>query len=359
MGILRFLLAITVVIGHTSPILGFTFVGAQLAVQTFYIISGFYMALILNEKYVGANGSYKLFLTNRLLRLYPIYWTVLLCTIAYSLMLYIHTDGRDYGRLNMYIRYCHDIGPLSFLYLAFTNIFLFLQDTIMFLGLDTKSGHLFFTSNFRNSQPMLYQFMLIPQAWTIGVEIAFYLIAPFIARRKLSVIVPLILLSLLLRIALYFGAGLQHDPWTYRFFPTEMVFFFLGIAAYHLYKKIQTLEISAHYLKLIWLGIVSFTVCYHLFSSAYLAYLYLIVFFLSLPFVFMLTKKWKMDAFIGELSYPIYISHILVQYCLTFFKIPLIGGKGLTLTIFTILFSILLNELVAKRMEKVRQKRLS
>lgn len=126
MGILRFLLAITVVIGHTSPILGFTFVGAQLAVQTFYIISGFYMALILNEKYVGANGSYKLFLTNRLLRLYPIYWTVLLCTIAYSLMLYIHTDGRDYGRLNMYIRYCHDIGPLSFLYLAFTNIFLFL-----------------------------------------------------------------------------------------------------------------------------------------------------------------------------------------------------------------------------------------
>lgn len=72
MGIIRLLLAISVLISHTSTIFGFGFVGGQAAVQAFFIISGFYMAFILNEKYIGENNSYKLFITNRLLRLYPI-----------------------------------------------------------------------------------------------------------------------------------------------------------------------------------------------------------------------------------------------------------------------------------------------
>ncbi len=72
MGILRILLAISVVLAHSSSIFGFSLVGGQIAVQAFYIISGFYMALILNEKYIGANNSYKLFISNRFLRLYQI-----------------------------------------------------------------------------------------------------------------------------------------------------------------------------------------------------------------------------------------------------------------------------------------------
>ena len=77
MGILRFLLAISVVAHHCGPILGFDFVGGQVAVQSFFIISGFYMSLILNEKYVGINSSYKLFITNRLIKLYPIFYNYL------------------------------------------------------------------------------------------------------------------------------------------------------------------------------------------------------------------------------------------------------------------------------------------
>ena len=50
MGIIRFLLAISVVIAHTSSVYGFKLVGGQIAVQAFYMISGFYMTLILNEK---------------------------------------------------------------------------------------------------------------------------------------------------------------------------------------------------------------------------------------------------------------------------------------------------------------------
>lgn len=51
MGLIRILLAISVIIAHTESILGFNMVGGTLAVQAFFIISGFYMALILSEKY--------------------------------------------------------------------------------------------------------------------------------------------------------------------------------------------------------------------------------------------------------------------------------------------------------------------
>ena len=83
MGILRLLLAISVVLAHSSPLFGITSVGGALAVQAFYIISGFYMSLILNEKYTGGNNSYYLFISNRLLRLYPIYWVVLVSQIIF------------------------------------------------------------------------------------------------------------------------------------------------------------------------------------------------------------------------------------------------------------------------------------
>src|SRR5574340_1067478 len=80
MGILRFILALTVIIAHSEPLYGFVFIEKVMAVQSFYIISGFYMAFILNEKYVGP-GSYRIFITNRILRLYPAYWCILGLTV--------------------------------------------------------------------------------------------------------------------------------------------------------------------------------------------------------------------------------------------------------------------------------------
>lgn len=86
MGTIRLLLAISVVIAHTSSIFGFNLVGDLLAVELFYVISGFYMALILNEKYVSPKNVYKLFITNRLLKLYPAYWFILILMIGMSVL---------------------------------------------------------------------------------------------------------------------------------------------------------------------------------------------------------------------------------------------------------------------------------
>ena len=84
MGLLRLLLAISVITTHCGPCLGFSPLGGVEAVQTFFMISGFYMAMILTEKYRGP-GSYRSFLINRFLRIYPLYWIALILTlIAWS-----------------------------------------------------------------------------------------------------------------------------------------------------------------------------------------------------------------------------------------------------------------------------------
>ena len=205
--------------------------------------------------------------------------------------------------------------------------------------------------------PPLHDFLLVPQAWTIGIEITFYLIAPFLVRKKIKFIYSLIIISALLRIGLYTN-GFENDPWTYRFFPTELMFFLLGTIAYHIYKKVESKNIKVSSLKIIYVFILFFTLFYSFIPFPFKIFAYLFVFFLSVPFIFMLSKKWKKDRYIGELSYPIYISHILLLWPIRFLKIPVFGELGLTLTIVTIIFSILLNEFVAKKIEIIRQRRV-
>jgi peptidoglycan/LPS O-acetylase OafA/YrhL len=86
--------------------------------------------------------------------------------------------------------------------------------------------------------------------------------------------------------------------------------------------------------------------------------LYFVMFFISLPFIFKFTKDSRVDRYIGELSYPIYISHIFVNYCMNILKMPREGGDGINLTILTVSFAIILNEFVAKKIEKFRNTNL-
>src|SRR5207244_9586528 len=131
----------------------------DLAVQTFFIISGFYMALILNTKYTGP-GSYWLFLSNRFLRLFPAYWCVLAATFLTVLVLGWSTSQ---GPLSAYR---HPLSPFAFLFLATTNIFILGQDVVMFLGV-TPDGTLYPTWNYWATTPLLHTFLLVPQAWSL------------------------------------------------------------------------------------------------------------------------------------------------------------------------------------------------
>jgi peptidoglycan/LPS O-acetylase OafA/YrhL len=357
MGILRFLLAISVVIEHSSDLFGIHLIGGQIAVQSFFIISGFYMALVLNEKYIGINNSYTLFISNRLIRLFPIYWIVLILTILYAIIATTYSNGAQHGRLFAYFEHYQDMGIFSFIFLIFTNIFIFLQDLIVFLGINISSGNLFFTSNFHETTPPLYSFLLVPQAWSIGIEITFYLIAPFIARKNIKFIVILLLLSVCTRYILSIN-GLSEDPWSYRFFPSELAFFLLGILSYKIYNLRIIKKIKPKYLILILTSIITITLSYEFLSFANKIYAYFALVFLSIPFIFQLTKNWKLDTQLGELSYPIYISHILILAIIRYLNITFLHNLSFTLIIFSIIFSILITITVTNKVEVLRQRRV-
>lgn len=363
MGILRLLLALSVVIAHSDAIFGTKLVGGKIAVQAFYIISGFYMSMILNEKYIGKNSSFKLFITNRFIRLFPIYWSVLLGTVLICIVVTIFSHGQNSPKFDSYLSVKTNI--LSFTYLILTNLFIFGQDIVMFLGINPNDGSLFFTSNFEKTNPPLHSFLFIPQAWTLGLELTFYLIAPFILKRGIKLVVILICLSFILRMYLYNVLDYRNDPWSYRFFPTEVMFFLLGYIAYRIYKIIKTKSIPVYLEILTFCLVLIFTVIYRFlphisfnyipFSLNEIVYFSMIV--LSIPLLFKFLKNNKLDNHIGELSYPVYIAHMMVIVVCN--SIPIGYFKtGWLISLITILVAYLLNKIIASPIEKYRQSRL-
>jgi peptidoglycan/LPS O-acetylase OafA/YrhL len=180
MGLIRLLLAISVVLAHSDSLFGVKLWGGVMAVEMFFIISGFYMALILNEKYNSPDKTI-IFYKNRLLKLLPIYWTVLSLTLLLSIVSYF-TFNKG-GTLLHFIDDFDDLGFFAF-YVVFSNVFLMGQDLLMFLGLNEEGVVL--TKSFSDTSTPLHKFIIIPQAWTLSLEIVFYLMAPFLLRKKLK-----------------------------------------------------------------------------------------------------------------------------------------------------------------------------
>lgn len=358
MGIVRLLLALSVVAAHSTEIAGFSLVGGRIAVQMFYIISGFYMSLILSEKYIG-QGSYRIFIVNRFLRLYPVFWAVCIVALICAGVLLLLSNGEYAGVLQPYLDYLRSGGAISlwsWAVLLGSNIFLFGQDAIMFLGMHTDSGNLFFVRNFLTTDPKVYHFLLIPQGWTIGVELLFYVIAPFIVRKNIRLILGIIAVSLCLRWYLY-SLGLDHDPWTHRLFPLELAFFLFGTVAYRVYTSVKEKVLSPFILPGSLLVVIVGIIVFPFISGQFKELLYFGFFAALLPFMFMSTNQMKWDTAIGELSYPVYISHLFVQSILIF--MPFYKGeiRGALLALSSIAFAVILNIVITKPIERLRKTR--
>jgi len=360
MGTLRFLLALAVVIVHTSHLYGVSLYGLRLtggvvAVQVFYMVSGFYMALILNTKYTG-KGSYKLFITNRFLRIYPAYWVVLLLTLAFTCFpSFTHVFGFT---LWDYIGTDTPLSPISIIFLNITNLALLGQDIVLFQGIRSDGG-LYFTTNFAETKPGLYTFLPVPQAWTLSLELMFYVLAPFLARRKTYVLLSLMAAGLVIRFYIYFVADLYHDPWTYRFFPAELAFFIAGMVSYRLYLWVNEKRISGNLAMIATVVVLCATVGYQFLpGGAVRQWAYYGLLFSLMPFLFIFSNSHRStDGWIGELSYPMYISHVFVLLALS----PLLKGISSSLITLivcaaTVLFSLVLMRFVSTPIESYQQK---
>lgn len=343
MGLLRTILAIVVVLDHSPWHYGFG-VGGRYAVELFYMISGFLIAHV-----IANNETYKnpvKFYLNRALRLYPIYYAVIVLTI-----LTIPLNNQNFFEIYRNIPFAADA------LLVISNIFIFGQDWVMFSGVD--NGSLVFAANYKQSDFVLYHGLLAPQAWTLGVELCFYALAPFILRDK-RIVFLMLFLSLSIRILLFsIGIG-NNDPWNYRFFPAELLFFLAG-------------SLSNQYLLPLWRGYISsnqleqlptagtflitaFIVLFYFIpvSGSYKAPILFILFLVFLPLTFLHQNASKGDKFIGELSYPIYVCHLLVVMTISTLNL----GSDFIISLGNVSISILLayflNKYVGRRVEGVR-----
>jgi peptidoglycan/LPS O-acetylase OafA/YrhL len=217
-GLMRFLLALSVAVSHSGG--PFQVFNSRYAVQTFYVASGFLIAMILAQKY---QHSKWLFYSNRAARIFVPYWIVLLPTVAFCAWKQVGFWA-NISRVDQLF----DFGTWA--YVVLTNLFLLGQDAGLFLGW-TADSQLYFTSKFYESSTAVWGFQAIPQAWTVSLELCFYLLAPFVLRSNTVTLVCLCVLTFLMRVFAFEG-GLAGDPWTYRFFPFEFGYFLLGALAY-------------------------------------------------------------------------------------------------------------------------------
>jgi peptidoglycan/LPS O-acetylase OafA/YrhL len=317
MGTIRTLLALAVALYHSYGIFNSreSMTGGTVSVQAFYIISGFYMALILNEKYRKGPGSYKLFITNRFLRIYPLYWAMLFIVVAGCLVGTIFFDQPFY--LWYWTSQWSGLHWSTIVIFIFANLFLFGSDWFFFSGVNRQTGMLEPARDAFMYQPMAFQFLLIPQIWSVGVELSFYLLAPLLLRAKWYYQLALLLASLGLRYYLSTGLQLNFDPWTYRFFPLEIAFFMAGSLCYLAWKKLKQVSIPKYAFWLVWSVIVIAIVRYPAFQFAdepARRWYFYGLFVLALPFIFMFSKNSKLDRIIGELSFPVYVSHHFIMF---------------------------------------------
>jgi len=358
------LLAIAVLIQHSGPLFGIDLVGGPLAVQAFYIISGFYMTLILDGKYARLKRGYSMFIGNRLLRLFPTYLVVLALTIGTYFIVWKTTGVQAtvrWGGMVEWSNHGDEMTGATRAGLGMTNLLIFGQDWFMFSHYDAISGSLHHSwKPFTESFPT-YRFIVVPQAWSLGLEFTFYFLAPFIVRRRWWVVAALLAASLGLRWFNY-HRHLDYDPFTYRFFPHELALFLAGCLGCKLYRaRLAQRPISN------WLG---FSALFTVLTATFLYPLlfpklnqkaaYLGLFACCIPLIFTWTQNWKWDRWIGDLSYPAYISHVfLLPYVdLAVSRFPFLSQPGLLIGS-TLILSVVLHFCVERPIDRIRQERLA
>ena len=286
----------------------------------------------------------RLFWQNRYLRLAPTYWVVFAVALVHTLL------RKRAGEL---LTTLPTMNAGSIALVVLVNVAIVGQDLTNFLGFTPEAGeHGFhFVSQFwGGSTRPGWHFLLIPPAWTIALELMFYLFVPLLARRRTKTLVALAAASLALRFAIY-AQGLRYDPWTYRFFPNELVFFLAGMLAYRLYRSYSWDRLPRWAKTAVYVLFLAFPLTA---GNQQVSTAYAIALPLLLPPVFAMSRRWKWDGRLAELSYPLYISHwLFVQGAQRAGKWgPMVAGS------LAVGAAVLLVRLVERPVDRFRQRRL-
>ncbi len=343
-GMIRVLLALAVLLSHL-PLTSYKILSGGLAVQAFFVISGFYMALVLDGKYKNAG----LFWSNRLLRLAPTYIVMLVLGAVALFGLKASVTGTPELMARLFGH------PTSAIVMVVENLVVFGQDLLFWFTIDPHGALVFDAYADPAKDSIGWQGLLAPQSWSLSTELMFYLIAPFVTRLKTSWIVLLALASIALRQS---GHLLDVDflLWQGRLFPTVLFLFLAGVLGFRAMPLVEKTPKA-----LGWFAAVALIGFCLVFTSLKLApgidrWVTYAVVALAVPPIFHAFRNNPLDRWIGDLSYPVYLSQLIVIGLVLTFKPPFpiwmaIGGT------FAVSTAIML--LIERPVDRWRQKRLS
>jgi peptidoglycan/LPS O-acetylase OafA/YrhL len=333
-GAIRLFLALGVVFAHTRQNVlshvGLTadggwwlnIVGGR-AVIFFYIVSGFLISYALHEKYQPKTAGTLAFFRSRFLRIFPLWWILLIACLL------IDKPPWPQG---------HSLEVLV--------------PAVLF-GTDWLVPFWTYPAQYWGVLP--YGAAV---GWTLGAELTFYLIAPWVLRSPrlaLALTLASVMVRLVVAILVPFDNIGLYVTWGYFFFPAMLMFFMLGHYANMIARAFPLGT-------LISIAALAFSVFFSWLNPVFIgsvwSYLSCICFAASLPRLFAVTKDSRIFNFLGDLTYPLYLTHTLTVATLfwpvesarpigdlllagaAYFGSPAIGGAFVMVAIFCITLAV-------------------
>jgi peptidoglycan/LPS O-acetylase OafA/YrhL len=297
MGAIRLFLAFGVLLGHEcgyaknvgvscDPAWTLNLVAGQ-AVVFFYIVSGFLMSYVLDSKYPRTKAGTYQFYKSRFLRIYPLWWAL----VAFS-------------TVTVSAAWLHRSPPG-----VFSAIFLF--------GSDWLVPFVHYPDQYFGFFPVRTEI-----GWTLGAEMTFYLLAPWLLRSDRLALAALAG-SMAVRIVVLFVVGpsaptfAKYIIWSYFFLPSTFMFFMLG----HLARRVPYVGTAGPWLSYLILLAAAWFASRNGWAPArdwlpINLYVAAVLFAIALPGIFEATKNNRVSNWLGDLTYPLYLTHELTMTAL-------------------------------------------
>lgn len=343
MGFLRLLFALSVVVFHANEPGGNFLFNATAAVNSFFIISGFYMALILDGKYY----SKLVFYVNRALRIFPLYWIALGLTLLFGVVKTQLHIGSEETAITHYIHFAQYLsGPSA---------------VIEYINFVLRNLTLIVTKDYFSIRDNLAPgYLIVNQAWTLQIELLFYLAVPFLIKIKRNFLFY-VCMYFLIFYGLVIPFQILPDNSLIFSFLSYLFYFLLGLCGYiYVHKKIQN-KTQLPFGKFIFVFFVFFIVFYHvvpgrfLDKGFYMGLPFYITLAVSIPYIFRVVKNNRIDRFLGDLSYPVYITHMIFVKALLVLHVPRIPYlNSILIAVPTVIFSMLLVSFIQNPIDRFR-----
>jgi peptidoglycan/LPS O-acetylase OafA/YrhL len=193
---------------------------------------------------------------------------------------------------------------------VFSNIFILTQEWSMWLAYQGGAIIPVWNSDFHS--PHMSIFQVIPQAWSVSLELMFYVLAPFLVRRHWLTLLAIIVATYLLR-SLAQAYGFTGSGFVYRFFPIEIGLFLAGVLSHRAYAYVNARIGTQFSISLAISAALLAIVLVQQFIDSLDNHKFFILVVVALPALFDVSRRLRWDGWLGELSYPIYLAHLSVM----------------------------------------------